>query len=100
MSKGIFIEDKEYTFQEFVHLLARSISTIVDELGNVAFFGVCPQGGVFSIDDILSLLRSVNEYVPGEFEIQRTHSRYYQIVYKPEDKVVESFKERWEGFIE
>ena len=90
MSKGIFIEDKEYTFQESVHFLARSISTIVDE----------KDTAVFSIADMLYLLRSVNEHVPGEFEIHRTRSHYYKIVYKSEDEVIQRFKEGWEGFIE
>ena len=90
MSKGIFILDKEYSFHESASLLARAISTIVAE----------DEETVFSIADLLFLLRSVNEYVPGEFEMQRTHSDYYQIVYKSEDEVIESFKERWEGFIE
>ena len=90
MPRGIFIADKEYTFQEFAHLLARSVSAIVSE----------NEETVFSITDVLCLIRSVNEHVPGEFEIQRTHSHYYQIVYKSEDEVIESFKEKWEGFIE
>ena len=89
MPKNIIIADREYTFQEFAHLLARAISSIVDE----------DESGIFSITDILCLLRSMNEYVPGEFEIHRTHSHYYQIVYKSEDEVIEKFKEKWRGFI-
>ena len=90
MLNSIFILGKEYTFQESMHLLARAISLIVDE----------NEETVFSIADVSCLLRRVNEYVPGEFEIQQTHSHYYQIVYKSEDEVIGSFKERWEGFIE
>ena len=90
MSNGIFIQDKEYTFQESTHLLARAIASINDE----------NDEATFSIADILCLLRSVNEHVPGEFEIRRTHSHYYKIVYKSEDEVIESFKEKWEDFIE
>ena len=90
MSKGIFIVDKEYNFQESAHLFTCVISSVADE----------NEDAIFSIADILCLLRSVNEHVPGEFEIQRTHSHYYRIVYKFEDEVIESFKERWEGFIE
>lgn len=90
MSKGVFIIDKEYTLSESIHLLTQAISSIGDE----------SDGATFSIADISCLLRSVNEYVPGEFEIQRTHSHYYQIVYKSEAEVIESFKERWEGFIQ
>ena len=89
MSKGIFILDKEYNFQECLDLVARAISSIADE----------NEGSVFLMADVLCLLRSVNEYVPGEFQIQRTHSHYYQIVYKSEDEVIESFKEKWKGFI-
>lgn len=88
MSRGVFVIDKRHTFQESAHLLARTISLIVDE----------NEEGVFSMADILCLLRSVNEYVQGEFRIQRTHSHFYKIVYKSEDEVIESFKERWEGF--
>ena len=82
--------DKEYTFQESAHILTRAISSIVDENDET----------IFSMVDILGLLRSVNAYVPGEFEIQRTHSHHYQVVYRPKEEVVASFKERWEGFIE
>lgn len=90
MPKGIFIRDRGYTFQECASLLTRAISSIDVE----------NEGATFSITDLLCLLRGVNEHVPGEFEIQRTHSHYYQIVYKSEDEVIESFKERWEGFIQ
>lgn len=89
MPRDIFIIDREYTFQEFAHLLARAVSSIVDE----------NKEAVFSIADLLCLLRAINEHVPGEFEIQRTHSHYYRIVYKSEDEVIKGFKERWEGFI-
>ena len=90
MPRGIFITDKEYTFQEFSDFLAHATRSINDE----------DEDTTFSITDILCLLRSVNEYVPGEFEIQRTRSHYYKVVYKSEDEVIQSFKERWEGFIE
>ena len=90
MSRGIFILDKEYTFQESIHLLTRAISSIVDE----------NEEASFSMEDVLLLLRSVNAHVPGEFEIQQTHSHYYQIIYKSEDEVIDGFKARWEGFIE
>ena len=90
MPKGIYIVDQEYTFEETVHLLAQAISLILDDDDN----------GVFSIADILCLLRSVNEYVPGEFEVQQPDSHYYYVVYKSEDEVVERFKKKWEGFIE
>ena len=89
MPKGIFIIDETYTFQETTSLLARAILSINDKNEEI----------VFSITDILCMLRRVNEHVPGEFDIQRTHSHYYKIVYKSEDKVIESFKERWEDFI-
>lgn len=89
MPNGIFLLDREYTFQEATDLLAQAISSIND----------INADEVFSIVDVLCLLRSVNEYVPGEFEIQRTHSHYYRIVYKSADEVLERFKERWEGFV-
>ena len=89
MPRDIFIVDREYTFQESAHLLARAVFSIVDE----------NKEAVFSIADLLCLLRGINEHVPGEFEIQRTHSHYYWIVYKSEDEVIKGFKERWEGFI-
>ena len=82
--------DREYTFQESGHILIQAISSIVDE----------NDEAIFSMVDILCLLRSVNEHVSGEFEIQRTHSHYYRIVYRPKEDVIESFKERWEDFIE
>lgn len=69
MPKGIFIQDKKYSFQETTHLLARALSSIIDK----------NREEVFSIVDLLCLLRSINEFVPGEFEIQRKHSHYYQI---------------------
>ena len=90
MPNGIFIIDEAYTFQEFARILTRAILSIDDE----------NEEAVFSIADVLHLLRSVNEYVPGEFELRRTHSHCYQIVYKAEDAVIESFKEKWEAFIE
>lgn len=90
MSKGVFIKDKEYTFSESMQFLARALFLVGDK----------SQEPTFSIADVLCLLRNVNEYVPGEFEIQRTYSHYYQVVYKSEDEVIESFKQRWEGFNE
>ncbi len=90
MPSGIFITDKEYTFSESARLLTLALASIADENDEVTF----------SIVDILCLFRSVNEYVPGEFEIQRTHSHDYKVVYKSEDEVIKSFKERWENFIE
>lgn len=90
MPSGIFITDKEYTFSESARLLTRALASIADENDEVTF----------SIADISCLFRSVNEYVPGEFEIQRTRSHYYKVVYKSEDEVIKSFKERWENFIE
>ena len=89
MRKDIIIIDQEHTFQELTHLLARAISSIADE----------NDDAVFSMSDVLCLLHNVNEYVAGEFEIRRTHSHSYQIVYKSEDEVIESFKEKWKGFI-
>lgn len=89
MPKGIFIIDETYTFQEAASLLARAILSIDDK----------NEDRVFSIVDILCLLRNVNAYVPGEFEIQRTRSHYYKVVYKSKDEVIESFEKRWEGFI-
>ena len=90
MPSGIIITNKEYTFSESARLLARALASIADENDEIAF----------SIADILCLLRSVNEYVPGEFEIQRTRSHYYKVVYKSKDEVIQNFKERWENFIE
>ena len=90
MPKSVFLIDKEYTFQESTRLIERAILSINDQ----------DEELVFSIIDILCLLRSVNAHVPGEFEIQRTHSHYYHIVYKSEAEVIANFKERWEGFIE
>ena len=89
MPKGIFIIDETYTFQEAACLLARAFLLIDDK----------NEETVFSIAEILCLLRNVNAHVPGEFEIQRTHSHYYKIVYKSENEVIENFQERWEGFI-
>ena len=66
MSKKIFIIDKEYSFQEITHLLVRAILSISAE----------NDESVFSMTDLLCLLRSINEFVPGEFELQRTHSQY------------------------
>lgn len=88
MSKNTFVLKKEYTFQEAAHLLAAALSSITHQ----------SQETVFSMTDVLRLIRSVNEYVPGEFEIRQTHSHYYQILYRSEDEVIESFKEKWEGF--
>lgn len=90
MLRNILLEDKKYTFQEAVHILARAISSIDDQDSDT----------VYSITDVLCLIRSINEQVPGEFDIQRTHSHYYRIVYKSEEEVIESFKKRWESFIE
>ena len=58
MLKGISIADKAYTFPESVRLLARAISLIDGE----------NEEAVFSIADILYLLRSVNAHVPGELK--------------------------------
>ena len=89
MPKGLFIIDETYTFQEAACLLARAFLSIDDK----------NEKTVLSIVDILCLLRNVNAHVPGEFEIQRTRSHYYKIVYKSEDEVIKNFQERWEGFI-
>ena len=88
MSKNIPITDKKYTFHELAEFIARAILSIADE----------NETAVFSIADILCLLRSINEHVPGEFQIQPTHDHYYKLVYKSQNEVIESFKERWEGF--
>ena len=90
MPNGTFVLNKAYTFQESAYLLARAISSITEQ----------NEETVFSMADIQCLLRSVNEYVPGEFEMHQTYSHYYQIVYKSEDEVIETFKEKWEGFTE
>ena len=90
MSKNIPIADKKYTFQEAARILSKALSSIADP----------DTETVFSIADVSCLLRSVNEYIPGEFEIQRISSYYYKVIYKSEEEVIESFKERWEGFIE
>ena len=90
MQSDIFIQYKEYTFEESMHILARAIASIVDENEEI----------VFSSSDLSCLLRSVNECLPGEFAMRQTRSEHYQVVYKSEDEVVESFKERWKGFIE
>ena len=81
MPKDLFILDKAYTFQASARLLARAILSIDDE----------NEETVFSIADILCLLRAVNAHVPGEFDIQRTHSHYYKIFYKSEDEVIVNF---------
>ena len=88
MSNTTFALDKEYTFQEAAHLLARAFSSITGQ----------SEETVFSMTDILRLLRSVSEYVPGEFELRQTHPHYYQIRYRSEEEVIENFKEKWEGF--
>lgn len=84
------IADKEYTFQESVRFLARAIS-LIDAKG---------EETIFSVADVFCLLRSVNEHVPGEFEIRQTRSDDYKILYKSENEVIECFKKRWEGFME
>ena len=90
MSKDLFIIDKAYTFPESAHLVARALFSINDK----------NEEAVFSMADILCLLRCVNAQVSGEFEIQRTRSHYYKIVYKSEEEVIQNFKERWKDFIE
>ena len=90
MPKSLFITDEEYTFQASAHVLARAILLINDK----------DESAIFSIADLLCLLRDVNAHVPGEFEIQRTPSHVYKILYKSEEEVIENFRERWEGFIE
>ena len=90
MPKSLFITDEAYTFQASAHILARAVLLIDDK----------DEAAIFSIADLLCLLRDVNAYVPGEFEIQRTPSHAYKIVYKSEEEVIESFRERWKGFIE
>lgn len=90
MPNGTFVLNKAYTFQESAYLLARAISSITEQ----------NEASIFSMADIQCLLRSVNEYVPGEFEIRQTYSHYYEIVYRFEDEVIEGFKKKWEGFTE
>ena len=89
MPNGVFLIDREYTFRESVQFLARAILSTDDK----------NEGIVFSIVDLLRLFRSINAHVPDEFDIQRTHSHYYKIVYKSKEEVVESFKDRWEGLL-
>ena len=64
----------EHTFQESACLLGRAILSI----------NYKDEDPVFSITDILCLLRSVNAHVPGEFGIRHTPSGYIQIVYTPD----------------
>ena len=78
MPKDIFIVDKEYTFQESTHILTQAISSIVDENDET----------VFSIADILRLLRSVNEHVPVKYLWLIAVSRSY--LYPKVNKLIAS----------
>lgn len=90
MTDVTFVENKEYTFVEAINLFARAFASVRDENAEEHY----------SIDDILNLIRCVNEHVPGEFEIYGTDSKQCRIVYKPEKKVIKEFEKRWEGITE
>lgn len=79
MNDKIFIEvGKQLRLEEYAPIASQTMSLIA----NVAE-SINEISEMFSMDDLFILLNKVCIHMPGEFEIHRFPSRYYQIVYKP-----------------
>ena len=81
----IFIEeDKEFTLDEFAHLVARAIRS-------VASVDIDKDKVVYSRDDvyftIVDVLGYINERTPGRFKIDQTTFQNYLIHYVPDSIV-------------
>ena len=81
MHNRIFIEeDKEFTLDEFAHLVARAIRSI-------ATLDVDKDEIVYSRDDvyftIVDCLGYINERMPGRFKFDQTSFQHYLIHYVP-----------------
>lgn len=81
MQNTIFIEeDKEFTLDEFAHLVARAIRSLATaEIGDAQI--VYPRDDVyFTIVDVLGF---INQYTPGNFKLTQTSFEKYHIHYVP-----------------
>ena len=82
MHNRIFIEeDKEFTLDEFAHLVARAVRS-------VASVDIDKDTVVYSRDDvyftIVDVLGYINERTPGRFKIDQTTFQNYLIHYVPD----------------
>ena len=85
LNNRIFIEeDKEFSLDEFAHLVARAIRS-------VATVDIDKDDVVYSRDDvyftILDCLGYINERTPGRFKIDQTTFQNYLIHYVPDSIV-------------
>ena len=78
----------KYTFQESSDLLARAIGSINDEDEGHSFL---------NNRHTLSTPQCERECPQVSLKFNETHSHHYQIVYKSEDEVVESFQKKMGG---
>ena len=82
MHNRIFIEeDKEFTLDEFAHLVARAVRS-------VASVDIDKDTVVYSRDDvyftIVDVLGYINERTPGRFKFDQTTFQHYLIHYVPD----------------
>ena len=78
MNDKIFIEvDKQLRLEEYAPIASQTMSLIAD-----AAESINEISEMFSMDDLFILFNKVCIHMPGEFEIRKCPSRYYQIIYK------------------
>ena len=85
MHNRIFIEeDKEFTLDEFAHLVARAVRS-------VASVDIDKDTVVYSRDDvyftIVDVLGYINERTPGRFKFDQTTFQHYLIHYVPDGTI-------------
>lgn len=79
MNNEIFIEvGKRLTLKEYVPIASRTMSLITE-----ASKAVKEIDETFSVTDIAAVLNKMSRHMSGAFEIRRTPSHYYQIVFNP-----------------
>ena len=79
MNNEIFIEvGKRLTLEEYGPIVSRTMLLIAK-----AAEGVDEIDKTFSVTDLSALLNKAIMSMSGEFEIRRTLSHYYQIIYEP-----------------
>ena len=79
MNDKIFIEvGKQLRLEEYAPIASQTVSLIADAAESISEIN-----RTFSIDNLFILLNKVCVHMPGEFEIRRFRSCYYQIIYNP-----------------
>lgn len=79
MNNEVFVKvGKQLTLKTYVPIASRTMSLIAE-----AAEGIDEIDETFSVVDLSLLLNKICQHMSGTFEVHRTPSQYYQIVYKP-----------------